>query len=160
MSLCNCAFGPRCESNRNCEDDNQNIGSKDPRTGAVRKRANWSVVREPRRAFQRLHVRFYCDECWKAQQEADEKPIPGIDRPPHASEFWRPSFTAMIDHALRTIAEEKRKAQPPQPIFYGGGPIVIYNPGPQHEERLRRIRELSPDQYRQLLHYRRSLREL
>jgi 1,4-alpha-glucan branching enzyme len=93
--VCDCAFGPRCESNRGCADDDQTMGFKDRRTGEIKKRAEWSVA-IPLWRGPGFRLIFMCDECWQAAQDAQNTPLLGIDRPEHASEFWRPSITEHI----------------------------------------------------------------
>ena len=101
--MCNCAFGPRCESNRCCEDDDQSVGIRDCRTGAIKKRAQWSV---PLLRRSGIRLTFMCDDCWQTFWEALHTPLAGIDKPANAGEFWKPSIS---DHIrLTAIANSRR----------------------------------------------------
>lgn len=63
----------------------------------------------------RLTAKFYCISCWEFIETAWKKPIPGIDRPAHASEDWRPSLMDMMRHARIAIAFQERNKRPPPP---------------------------------------------
>lgn len=104
--MCDCAFSPRCESNRFCEDADATMGVRDLRTGTIRKRAKWSiyVTAITGRFKNDRRFLFYCNECLMALQEAAKKPIPGLDKPEWASDFWRPSFSEMIRLAAINVA--------------------------------------------------------
>lgn len=68
----------------------------------------------------RLAAKFYCIPCWEFIEAAWKKPIPGIDRPAHADEDWRPSLDDMFRHARIAIAFENRNKRPAplQPASY------------------------------------------
>lgn len=119
MSLCACAFGPRCESAMNCVDEGAAVGVKDRRTGEIRKHADWSIMmptfrglatnlksRQVTGTYELLRPLFYCDACLEELREAQSKPLVGIDRPAHASDFWRPSI---IHHVKMTALENHRQ---------------------------------------------------
>lgn len=105
MSLCACAFGPRCESNRCCEDEAATMGVKSWRTGTIRARADWSLI-HPWSRGPTPRVLFYCNDCLESLKEAQSKPLVGIDRPAHASDFWEPSI---MDHLRLTMLENVRQ---------------------------------------------------
>lgn len=117
--ICECAFGPRCESNRCCEDTTATMGVRDYRTGDIRARADWSVF-HPWQGPPR--VMFLCDGCWREIQAAFDRHMPGIDRPKHASEFWRPSIMENIRHGLMEVARQKRMAEMPIHQHLGNQP--------------------------------------
>jgi hypothetical protein len=102
---CSCAFGPRCESNRCCADEDQTIGLKDRRTGEIRKRAAWSLMPPWWSRGPAPRVLFYCDDCLEELKAVWGTPLSGITRPERASEFWQPSIA---DHVRLTAMENSR----------------------------------------------------
>jgi len=71
--MCSCPERPKCQW-RWCDDY-----------------AAWSVL-QPAWPPRPARFRFMCEAHWQMYQA----PIPGIDRPAHADEFWRPSLTDMM----------------------------------------------------------------
>lgn len=115
--MCACAIRPSCESNRLCQDETGTIAQKDPRTGWPRAAAEWAIIWPPHsriRQGQYPLARFYCAGCWSDIKSAAEKPLVGIDRPPHASEDWRPSIIAHIELTRIENARQARALAPPQ----------------------------------------------
>lgn len=113
---CSCAFGPRCESNRCCEDEAATMGIKDQRTGTIRKRATVSFFHP----FQRGPVprlKFYCGDCFAALKESWGKPIRGIHPPRGASDFYQPSLLAMVQLSAMEIRQRERTAQRPPATY-------------------------------------------
>lgn len=118
------------------------MGVTDPRTGEIRARADWSIILPVRR------VLFYCAACLSALEEAASKPIPGLDPPPGASDFWRPSLVTMVRLADMEIRRRERAQQQQKIAAMSEQPI------------LRRERGLSPQQWAQVLVHRRLMREM
>lgn len=145
---CKCVFGPRCESNRGCEDEDQTVGIKDRRTGAIRARAHWSFFHPWWSRGPTPRILFYCNDCLEELKAVWGKPIPGITRPAHASEFWRPSIG---EHIRLTALENNRQQRMKEP--------PVYAPGHQQDEPLRRLREMPAAQYAQVLRLRSMMRE-
>lgn len=143
---CSCVFGPRCESNRNCEDSAATMGVKDPRTGVISARARVSFF-HPASPGPTPRLLFYCADCFAALRDAWGKPIPGITRPAHASEFWQPS---LMEHIRLSQMEVNRQeaAKRPAPVY-----------APDDKPRTRRERGKSPEQWAQVLHVRKIMRE-
>ena len=117
------------------------MGASDHRTGEIRARADWSIILPGGR------VRFYCAACLTALKEAESKPIPGLDPPLGASDFWRPSLVTMARLADMEIKRRERAQQ--QEIA-----AMLEQPI------LRRERELSPKEWAQVLVHRKLMREM
>ena len=86
--------------------------------------------------------KFMCDGHWEQFDGAGL--IPGIDRPPHASDFWRPSIMDMVRLAgmelrRRDIAREDGELGPP--VQLEDSPR-IKRMTPAQRETLVRLREL------------------
>lgn len=153
MSLCDCAFGPRCESTHNCEDETATMGIRDPRTGTIRARADWSIFVWHERTIKRFRdfnaIAFFCDSCLQHFRTITARRLPGIDPPDGASEFWRPSLTEHI--RLSTLEmnrmDEKRELEE-------RGSRWTDNDVPL----TRREKRLTAAQWQQVLHVRRVLR--
>lgn len=88
MSSCECKERPMC----------QMIACHLP--------ADWSLCM-PALPMRLGGVMFICDWHWQKMQE----PIPGIDRPSHASEDWRPSIVESVRLAIIRKNHEDRKAK-------------------------------------------------
>lgn len=71
--MCSCEDRPKCEWHRCAEF------------------AAWSVY-QPAWTPRSERFKFMCD----AHSKMYEEKIPGIDRPAHADEYWRPSLTDMM----------------------------------------------------------------
>jgi hypothetical protein len=104
MALCACDNRPRCEFNIEFR------GSECSRY------ADWSVW-QPRWRSRSERFIFMCDGHWKIYHHGMITFIPGIDRPPNADEFWRPSLSDAIRLACIKLnherrIEEERKAAP------------------------------------------------
>jgi len=62
---------------------------------------------------QQIAARFACEDCWVMLQ----KPIPGIHKPVHGSEDWRPS----IDECIRlALISERHQTLDFVPVLYRG----------------------------------------
>jgi hypothetical protein len=144
---CSCAFGPRCESNRFCEDEAATIGAKDRRTGTIRARAEYSMF-HPFSRGSAPRLLFYCGECFALLKESWGKPIRGLHPPKGVDEFWRPSFLDMIRHASSEISRQERSAQPP----------ATYEDAVERYT-LQRIKNWTPAQRAQAEYVRRRVRE-
>jgi hypothetical protein len=103
---CSCAFGPRCESNRFCEDETATIGVKDSRTGTIRARAEYSMF-HPFSRGPAPRLVFYCGECLALLKESWGKPIRGLHAPKGASDLWQPSILEMVRHADSEINRQR-----------------------------------------------------
>ena len=66
---------------------------------------------------------FLCNWHWQEMR----KPIPGIDRPAHADEYWRPSLTDMMKLASIHAAVASPMMQRP-PTSYGDWNDRRYTP--------------------------------
>ena len=88
--LC-CQLAPRCEYHH-CENP-----------------ADWSAM-VPFTWKPPLSVapKFYCNPCWDAFKAAWNKPLPGIDRPAHADDEWRPSILGHIQLCSLALSFEDR----------------------------------------------------
>jgi hypothetical protein len=67
--------------------------------------ADWSVF--PQWKVCRFSIMFICN--WHREQM--QKPIPGIDRPPYADEFWKPSIKDCVRLALIRLNHEDRRKE-------------------------------------------------
>jgi hypothetical protein len=76
----------------------------------------------------------------------DPTPIPGIDRPPHADEFWRPSIHDMIRLAALEMARQGRELET--------APTLT------NEYLTSSQRRMTPPQIEQLLFVSRKMREM
>ena len=147
MAQCKCPFGPRCDSIFNCEDETATMGVRDPRTGAIRARADWTAMMEPKRKFHRLKAMFFCNDCWEETQRVRSRPLIGIDPPEHASDFWRPSI---MDHIRLTALEYSRQERAKNP------PTNYTDAALEYE--LSRMKRWTPGQREQVEFMRKAMR--
>jgi hypothetical protein len=146
---CSCAFAPRCESNRCCEDANQRIGLKDHRTGEIKKRAEWSVA-FPLWRGSGFRLIFMCDECWQDYNKTRQTPLLGIDRPKHASDFWQPSIMEHIRLTrIRNEHDEKMREASEATKFAAFPEKPMTN----------RERAMTPEHWKRVLFIRQKFRE-
>jgi hypothetical protein len=82
------------------------MGVKDIHAGVIKARADWSFFHSWSRG-PTPRVMFLCDACLESLTEAQAKPLVGIDRPEHASDFWKPS----IMHHIRMTALENNRQE-------------------------------------------------
>jgi hypothetical protein len=76
-------------------------------------KADWSIwVPITWKPPLRQAPKFACNECRQRFNEAWAKPIPGIDRPAHADNDWRPSLLDSIRLAEIAMAFERRNERP------------------------------------------------
>ncbi len=87
------------------------MGVKDRHAGIIKARADWSLM-HPWSRGPTPRVMFLCDACWEEIQAAWNKPLVGITRPEHASDFWKPS----IMHHVRMTAQENHRQEHAQQI--------------------------------------------
>jgi hypothetical protein len=94
MPLCNCENGPKC-GYHHCGQP-----------------AHWSAWVPTWKLSAPLEVpRFFCAQCWEDFKGAWNKPMKGIDRPPHADDEWRPALSDHLNWARIDMANEDRLAR-------------------------------------------------
>ena len=99
MKCCQCPQHPQCDY---CV----------PGWGEIAIIIEWPI----RPSMERPHTvaKFACAECWEKLQ----RPLPGIHRPRHADEFWRPSIREHIRHSILRDKHARRVAAAPAPAEF------------------------------------------